>query len=122
MHASSDGNVEEMMQALRAGAPVDKRRTLVMRTQFDDEDVAADVLSRSPYHRVDDTRCLPGLTPLMRAANGGYPEAVKVLIGAHANIKARDEDGMQPLHFAAAALCKASCQFLLEARTDPFSE
>jgi len=56
-----------------------------------------------------------GHTPLMRAAKGGHAKAVSMLLERSATPHTQDEDGMTPLHFAAAAGCRASCAALLMA-------
>jgi ankyrin repeat protein len=61
----------------------------------------------------------PGLTALMQAARGGKAMAVALLLDARATPHARDEIGMQPLHFAASAGCRESCRYLISANACP---
>merc|ERR1719476_779029 len=70
-------------------------------------------------HRTDGALRGSGLTPLMRAAKDGHSNAVRFLLEANAAVSAEDEDGMQPIHFAAAAGCRESCETLLAARANP---
>mmetsp|Transcript_49152 Transcript_49152/g.157153 ORF Transcript_49152/g.157153 Transcript_49152/m.157153 type:complete len:109 (+) Transcript_49152:1-327(+) len=51
----------------------------------------------------------------MRAAQASEPDAVALLLASRASPHTKDEDGMTPLHFAAAAGCKESCKHLLAA-------
>jgi len=55
------------------------------------------------------------LTPLMQAAKEGQAKAVALLLDLGATPHAQAEDGMTPLHFAASAGCRESCQALLRA-------
>merc|ERR1719464_49017 len=61
----------------------------------------------------------PGLTPLMRAAKEGHVKAINLLLEFRAAVHVRDGDGMTPLHFAAAAGCRDSCEALLKAGANP---
>merc|ERR1739838_1067509 len=58
---------------------------------------------------------LYGHTPLMRAAKEGHAKAVGMLLESSATPHTQDEDGMTPLHFAAAAGGRVSCAALLMA-------
>lgn len=57
-----------------------------------------------------------GQTPLMLAARAGHAEAVTLLLQMGAMPVAKDEDGMQPLHYAACSGCRECCKVLLHAR------
>jgi len=80
-------------------------------------------LSESGARREDEEDVMveskPGLTPLMQAAKEGWVEAVMLLLEAKASLYAKDEDGMQPLHFAASAGCLKCCIALLDALLHP---
>mmetsp|Transcript_9881 Transcript_9881/g.21725 ORF Transcript_9881/g.21725 Transcript_9881/m.21725 type:complete len:158 (+) Transcript_9881:1-474(+) len=49
----------------------------------------------------------------MCASKEAHPKVITLLLAARANPACQDEDGMTPLHFAAAAGCSESCQLLL---------
>mmetsp|Transcript_80601 Transcript_80601/g.178988 ORF Transcript_80601/g.178988 Transcript_80601/m.178988 type:complete len:251 (-) Transcript_80601:44-796(-) len=137
LRASGDGNLEEIGEAIRAGADLETRRTPHVRPQepliddygdptCGDKDLAAMGLypdmqasTASTFARTKSRPHPEGLTALMRAAQQGRPEAVSLLLTARASLTARDEDGMQPLHFAAEAACLDSCKALLSGRANP---
>merc|ERR1711862_633162 len=59
-----------------------------------------------------------GLTPLMYAVKGGFPECVQVLLNAKADVNAVDESLVRPLHFAAACAELDIARRLLKAGAD----
>merc|ERR1712187_893603 len=94
--ASRDNDVEGIRRAVEDGAYLETRRPFVMRPKppssgFD------------PIGNAGKKRKTPkeGLTPLMYAAQNGSIEAARLLLDARAQIGARDEEGVQPLHLAA---------------------
>jgi ankyrin repeat protein len=68
---------------------------------------------KKPIERpeVDQTGC----TPLHHAAVHGDEQEAARLLGAGANVNARDEDGWSPLHFAAQSKAAAVAQLLIAA-------
>mmetsp|Transcript_120503 Transcript_120503/g.335483 ORF Transcript_120503/g.335483 Transcript_120503/m.335483 type:complete len:197 (+) Transcript_120503:51-641(+) len=101
--AAGAGDVEGARRALCAGAAIETRRPIILR--FDT------VPGEAPEH------CVPwevvGLTPLMRAAQGGHAQLCELLVAGGASVDACDEDGLRPLHFAASAGSEAACRVLL---------
>merc|ERR1712129_158956 len=85
--AAREGRHDDVSSYLENGAFVETRRpfTIAFHNTDIEEDDDGDV----------------GLTPLMYAALGGYAKACRALLSAGASINSRDEDRMQPLHFAA---------------------
>jgi ankyrin repeat protein len=59
-----------------------------------------------------------GTTPLHLAALYGRADAVRVLLGFHADVSARDDDGDTPLHLAAARGWQEIALLLLASRAD----
>lgn len=130
LSASADGDVNMIRDALDRGANIEARRPLVFRTEpspapaADDEEDFQEVLvlegqgvfqsrgfgyaERSPKETKNQ-----GLTPLMRASKEGRVQAVALLLEKKATPHCQDEEGKTPLHFAAAAGCRASCATLL---------
>merc|ERR1719320_82311 len=58
------------------------------------------------------------MTPLMYAAQEGYPAMVQYLLAARASMQKCEEDGLTPLHFAAMSACETTCRVLLDAGAD----
>jgi len=91
LHAASDGDHMGVQVAIQSGAFLDTRRPIAMGSDHVEwEGVAVEFRQQ-------------GLTPLMRAAKGGYLKCVVALLEARASVGSADEDGMQALHFAAAS-------------------
>ena len=61
-----------------------------------------------------------GVTPLMYAAAGGFPDVVKYLIEKNANVNLKHKSGGSALMEAATAGNTTVVQILLEAKADPF--
>mmetsp|Transcript_76791 Transcript_76791/g.150581 ORF Transcript_76791/g.150581 Transcript_76791/m.150581 type:complete len:195 (+) Transcript_76791:68-652(+) len=101
LKAARDGLPDEVQRCLDNGAFIETRRPFVMTP----ESVA------TPGSTLQ-TRGI-GLTPLMYAAQGGYPEACEVLLSNGACANAEDEDGMRPLHFAATSGSEEACRVLI---------
>merc|ERR1712204_135716 len=55
------------------------------------------------------------------AALGGYAKACQALLSARASVSSRDEDRMQPLHFAANSGNLEVFTLLLQAKADPWA-
>lgn len=134
LRAASDGDVKEIWEALHEGAYIETRGEGFVQPRsnaFPDEaqectEDESTVESHGLFTFEDQPlpeACLQGqgLTPLMRAAKEGHNSAVTVLLQAGATCMARDEDGMQPLHFAASAGSEDVCKLLLAAHADPAS-
>mmetsp|Transcript_52435 Transcript_52435/g.147145 ORF Transcript_52435/g.147145 Transcript_52435/m.147145 type:complete len:203 (+) Transcript_52435:111-719(+) len=105
LRASADGDLQGILSSVNAGADINSHG-------------GGGWMRPSPVHLPGGTLVheVPvGMTPLMRAAGGGHAAAVRLLVRLRASVVARDEDGMQPLHFAATANCYAACAALLEA-------
>lgn len=146
INASVDGNVGRIRDALKMGAFVDTTRPLTLRPSIpiqeaDDDDESEEVLEidgkvakcpqweetdnakdcREEKERPADRRVI-NLTPLMHACREGHAQAVAELLLARASVMLRDQDGMQPLHFAARAGCFNSCALLINAGATTTSE
>eukprot|EP00747_Dinoflagellata_sp_TGD_P149558 gnl/TRDRNA2_/TRDRNA2_177023_c2_seq4.p1 gnl/TRDRNA2_/TRDRNA2_177023_c2~~gnl/TRDRNA2_/TRDRNA2_177023_c2_seq4.p1 ORF type:complete len:297 (+),score=55.33 gnl/TRDRNA2_/TRDRNA2_177023_c2_seq4:134-1024(+) len=103
LKAARDGDVSGISTALSRGAFVETRRPFVMTPE-------SAVMNKTAVQRRGH-----GLTPVMYASQGGYPDAVKALINAGACVNAEDEDGLRALHFAASAGCIDTCELLIAA-------
>eukprot|EP00929_Paragymnodinium_shiwhaense_P108923 TRINITY_DN75284_c0_g1_i1.p1 TRINITY_DN75284_c0_g1~~TRINITY_DN75284_c0_g1_i1.p1 ORF type:complete len:253 (+),score=60.29 TRINITY_DN75284_c0_g1_i1:138-896(+) len=144
LSAAADGNLAAIADSLEGGASIEARRPLVFRTgvqkeQVDDEEDFQEVLvlegqgvfqsrgfgyaEKSSPSQKDPPKDVEnqGLTPLMRAAKEGRVQAVALLLEMKASPSSKDEEGKTPLHFAAAAGCRASCSTLLRAGADRFT-
>jgi len=110
LHSSTDGDVEGIVGALKAGAWIETRGDGFIRPRNSDgvEDAGAQADIEAP-----------GLTSLMRASREGHAAAVQLLLHMRASFTARDEDGMQALHFAAFSGSTETCAALLRAGADP---
>lgn len=140
--ASDAGDVEAILAALEAGAEVEARQLRNLRPHarsragyFHDEDrVVHQTLSNEPQETIElvggvfrlqgpDGAAEPsrslGKTALMLAATGGRSQAVALLLRMRATPHLKDEEGMQPLHFAASAGCRECCKALLHAKALP---
>lgn len=117
LRASAEGDTQQILEALQAGADVETRGEGFVRPR---SQVDAEV-----YVDMEDPKADPadgrgqGLTPLMRAAKEGHHAAVILLLESSASPNARDEDGMAPLHFAAIAGSRKTCEALLAACANP---
>jgi len=58
-------------------------------------------------------RAQPGITPIMRAAQGGHSEAVQTLVDFRADLEATSEMGRTALHMAASSGSRETCLVLL---------
>lgn len=115
IRAASEGDVKEIHDALVAGAEVETRGDGLLRPKSNCTGVTG-----APDGCVnEEDQQLQGLTPLMRAAKEGHLNAVALLLHFRASVNARDEDGMEPLHFAASAGSPEVCTALVAARADP---
>eukprot|EP00929_Paragymnodinium_shiwhaense_P010151 TRINITY_DN114658_c0_g1_i1.p1 TRINITY_DN114658_c0_g1~~TRINITY_DN114658_c0_g1_i1.p1 ORF type:complete len:276 (+),score=93.31 TRINITY_DN114658_c0_g1_i1:101-928(+) len=103
LSASRMGDLDKLREALSMGAHPETRRPFQMRPRLE------------PYGRKKALEQQEGLTSLMYCAQNGTPTLVKELVLAKADVNASDEDGMQPLHFAASAASKEACQLLIQA-------
>eukprot|EP00929_Paragymnodinium_shiwhaense_P023040 TRINITY_DN14520_c0_g1_i1.p2 TRINITY_DN14520_c0_g1~~TRINITY_DN14520_c0_g1_i1.p2 ORF type:complete len:193 (+),score=23.05 TRINITY_DN14520_c0_g1_i1:110-688(+) len=81
------GDYATCVDAINRGAWVDTRRPIVLYS-------ASEGPTRGPRRE-------QGMTPLMRASNGGYREVVQLLLQNQAEVNARDEEGTTALHYAA---------------------
>uniref|UniRef100_A0A7S0FY29 Uncharacterized protein n=1 Tax=Pyrodinium bahamense TaxID=73915 RepID=A0A7S0FY29_9DINO len=143
LFASADGDLGGIREALVSGADIETRRplTLLPRSALGEEPLTdsmedpvdfeevlvlgdhgvfqsqGEVISLGPPKQPQAGASGAGeaLTPLMRAAKEGRAKAVALLLDSGATPHAQAEDGMTPLHFAAAAGCRESCQALLRA-------
>jgi ankyrin repeat protein len=95
--AATDGQLDRVQAALRAGAAVD------FPGQVEVCDAEGEVVP------------VTGVTPLMRAAAEGHAAVVDALLAAGANPAATTSDGWTPLHFAAIADTDAPLRRLLAA-------
>jgi len=128
LRASAEGNVKQILEALKEGANVEVRRPMVIKlTGEDDADFGEEeMLDMSLFSckKKSGTRGAGphGLTPLMYAAREGHKNAVTTLLRQKATPHSQDEDGITPLHFAAGSGCYECCKALLHARADPSIE
>lgn len=143
LYASTDGDLAGIREALAVGADIETRRRLsfLPRGAIGEESLAnsledpvdfEEILvlgdhgvfqSQGEVVRLGPPECSQAnaassseaLTPLMLAAKEGRAKAVALLLDYGATPHAQAEDGMTPLHFAASAGCRESCQTLLRA-------
>eukprot|EP00747_Dinoflagellata_sp_TGD_P162316 gnl/TRDRNA2_/TRDRNA2_179777_c0_seq1.p1 gnl/TRDRNA2_/TRDRNA2_179777_c0~~gnl/TRDRNA2_/TRDRNA2_179777_c0_seq1.p1 ORF type:complete len:255 (-),score=61.49 gnl/TRDRNA2_/TRDRNA2_179777_c0_seq1:9-773(-) len=128
LRSAADGDLNGVNEAIKIGADLETRRPLIMRPEDKHTDLqgkGADEEKEETVYLADegvfytqglnpeDEERLPGLTALMRAAKEGHPKIVSLLLTAKASVNAKDEDGMQAIHFAAAAGCMDSCKALI---------
>eukprot|EP00927_Polykrikos_kofoidii_P060826 TRINITY_DN55734_c0_g1_i1.p1 TRINITY_DN55734_c0_g1~~TRINITY_DN55734_c0_g1_i1.p1 ORF type:complete len:218 (-),score=28.51 TRINITY_DN55734_c0_g1_i1:23-676(-) len=122
LNASSQGNVAAINQALQAGANIEVRTPLVIRTanQVDSnathEGMQEVLVIDGVGDEVRQNKTLVrgnGMTPLMRAAKEGYLSACTLLLERRATPHSCDEDCMTPLHFAAESGSRQLCELLL---------
>lgn len=107
LKAAREGSTKDIEKSLQGGAFMETRRPFVMTPE-----------SRAAPDPTPRTRGV-GLTPLMYAAQGGYPEACELLLQRGAFIGAEEEDGLTALHFAAASGSEGTCKVLLSYGADP---
>jgi len=88
-----DGDITMLRMALLNGANVETRRPMTVCPREEDPQ-AGDFL---------DEMSQQGMTPLMYSAQGGHLRCVQMLLAEKACVHAREEDGLQPLHFAACS-------------------
>eukprot|EP00927_Polykrikos_kofoidii_P027988 TRINITY_DN24507_c0_g1_i2.p1 TRINITY_DN24507_c0_g1~~TRINITY_DN24507_c0_g1_i2.p1 ORF type:complete len:235 (+),score=44.51 TRINITY_DN24507_c0_g1_i2:63-767(+) len=133
LQGAVDGDVAKVKQALADGASVDACRWPSLHPQATEEPYAgveevvmdSDVnRPRSPgrsedTERIEDPKRLPSMSALMYAAREGHTIALNVLLTARADVSLKESDGMQPLHFAAAAACSNCVKLLMDVRADP---
>lgn len=109
LSASLDGDLAGISESLQHGAEIETRGAGYVRVR--DAPLNAEV--GVPSMRAK------GMTALMRASKEGHDQAVRLLLEKKACVLASDEDGMQPLHFAAATASMDCCRALIEARASP---
>merc|ERR1719310_480579 len=102
LSAARNDDVAKMKKALANGGWLETRRPIHMRPQS-----VNGVKKKWPNN--------DGLTPLMYACQNASMEMTKLLLEAKADVRACDEDGMNPLHFAAEAGAREVCIQLLTA-------
>lgn len=90
VRAARNGDVDAAICAIQAGAHLETRNPFT-------------VLHRGDSFTEEDYLCGEGLTPLMHAVQEGHTKCVAVLLMARACVNAEDEDGIRPLHLAAAS-------------------
>lgn len=110
LNASAAGDADGIRSALAAGADVDGRGVRRLRT--------GSVFGMEGEWQPEEQR-RTGMTALMRASLEGHDSTVQLLLQARASLVARDEDGMQAIHFAAQSGCVRVCEVLLEAGANP---
>lgn len=130
LQASSAGDLEAIRAAISAGANMEARQSSATaandtaREPTDSEEDFQEVLvledGGSVFHpggfgfpERPPLRDDHGLTPLMRAAKSGMPQAIALLLELKATPHSQDETGLTPLHYAAQAGCRQSCSVLL---------
>merc|ERR1719433_301609 len=120
LRASTDGNLDAILDALNAGATVNTRLPTWFRVssahdryEFEEGELP-DLIFGPPTAATS-----KDLTPLMHASMEGHAKAVRLLLEENACVHLEDEDGMRPLHFAAAGGSRDCCELLLQARADP---
>lgn len=137
--ASADGDLEGICRAVHAGADIEtrvppdmhSRRARAGDTTWEEPTVldglslqAEEVLELGEHGAMtgqgDVVSLGPAdeegrLTPLMRAARRAHREAVGMLLQLGADVAARDDAGMTPLHHAAVAGCLQCCEALARA-------
>lgn len=91
IQAARSGNEKLLNDAISKGAYLETRRPMAMVTL---DDISGPEIT---------TTHLEGLTPLMHAANNGALDCVLKLLAAKAKVNAKEQDGWQPLHFAASS-------------------
>jgi len=141
LRASSEGDLERVHDLLAAGTWVDTRKKPSLHPRVDDsadyglqpgeapipEGELLELDASGKFGKPGDGKAEQeqrggrgvGLTPLMCAAQGGHVKVVQLLLRAGAHPCSQDEDGMAPIHFAAAAACRDCCSALVLAGAQP---
>mmetsp|Transcript_55953 Transcript_55953/g.130775 ORF Transcript_55953/g.130775 Transcript_55953/m.130775 type:complete len:240 (+) Transcript_55953:44-763(+) len=105
--AAREGKEDDLAMLLRDGVAIDRRRPFFMKRE--QEQVLPDAAIG---------RRQPGMSALMYAAQGGYPNCVARLLIARADPNSLDEDGHTPLHFGASSGSIEVCKLLVAHRAD----
>jgi len=90
--AAQNGNVTALKGLLDQGANKETRRPVAIARH-------ADYVDENGFKRPSQV----GMTPLMHAAHCGHAGCVEELVKCRANVNAEEEDGLRPIHFAAAS-------------------
>lgn len=95
LNAARDGDLMSLQYAIADGANLETRQPIAFTLDGSAGSEAEEMVLQR------DAASVPGLTPLMYAANYPHFQCAKTLLQAKASVNARDQDGWTPLHFAA---------------------